>query len=386
MPATPAGPALALRAEAVIDLDAIRTSVGTLCRHAGAAGVMAVVKADGYGHGLVPSARAALDGGATWLATVLVEEAVALRRAGVTAPVLVLLEPPPGAADLAAAHDIDLGCGTVAGLEQAARAGRAAGGAVRVHLKVDTGLARGGATAADWPELVAAARRAETDGGVRVVGLWSHFAHADAPGHATTAAQVARFREAVDVAERAGLRPDVRHLANSAATLTLPDATFDLVRPGVAVYGISPVPATATSADLGLVPAMTLRARVALTKRVPPDTGVSYGHRYTTTRETTLALVPLGYADGVPRAATNAAQVWLGGERRTISGTVCMDQFLVDVGDDHVSAGDEVVLFGPGRDGEPTAQDWAQALDTISYEIITRIGSRVPRTYVGESA
>jgi alanine racemase len=386
VPATAAGPALALRAEAVIDLDAIRTSVATLHRHAGSAAVMAVVKADGYGHGAVQSAHAALDGGATWLGTVLVEEALALRAAGITVPLLVLLEPPQGAAELAVPADIDLGVGTVAGLTAAAQAGRDTGRVARVHLKVDTGLARGGATAAEWPALVEAAVHAEAEGGVRVVGLWSHFAHADAPGHATTAAQVRRFREAVDLAERGGLRPDVRHLANSAATLTLPDAHFDLVRPGVAVYGVSPVPATAGSAELGLRPAMTLRARVALTKRVPADTGVSYGHRYTTGAETTLALVPLGYADGVARAATNTAEVWLHRRRRRISGTVCMDQFLVDVGDDDVSAGDEVVLFGPGDSGEPTAEEWAQALGTISYEIITRVGARVPRTYVGEGA
>ena len=385
MPTT-TGSALELRAEAVVDLDAIRTSVATLCRKAGPAAVMAVVKADGYGHGAEPSARAALEAGATWLGTVLVEEALALRSAGITAPLLVLLEPPPGAADLAVPADIDLGIGTVAGLAAAADAGRATGRPARVHLKVDTGLTRGGAYGDEWPRLVAAAAQAEAHGGVRVVGVWSHFAHADAPGHATTALQVERFRDAVAVAEQAGLRPDVRHLANSAATLTLPEAHFDLVRPGVAVYGVSPVPAVASSAELELLPAMTLRARVALTKRVPANTGVSYGHRYVTDAETTLALVPLGYADGVPRAATNTADVWLAGERRRISGTVCMDQFLVDVGDDAVSAGDEVVLFGPGTSGEPTAEDWAQALGTISYEIVTRVGARVPRTYTGEGA
>jgi alanine racemase len=386
VPATTAGPALALRAEVLVDLDAIRTSVSTLQRHAGDAAVMAVVKADGYGHGAVPSARAALDGGATWLGTVLVEEALALRAAGITARVLVLMEPPPGAAELAVGADVELGIGSVDGLLAAAHAGLAAGRPVHVHLKVDTGLSRGGATGADWPALVAAAAREEAEGGVRVVGVWSHFAHADDPGHPTTATQLARFRDALDVATRGGLRPEVRHIANSAATLTLPDAAFDLVRPGIAVYGISPVPATASSAQLQLAPAMTLRARVALTKRVPAATGVSYGHRYTTSSDATLALVPLGYADGVPRAATNTAEVWLAGARRRISGTVCMDQFLVDVGDDPVETGDEVLLFGPGTHGEPTAQDWARALDTISYEIITRVGTRVPRTYLGEGA
>jgi alanine racemase len=184
------------------------------------------------------------------------------------------------------------------------------------------------------------------------------------------------------VAAAAGLRPEVRHLANSAATLTAPATHFDLVRPGVAVYGLSPIPHLHAPADLGLRPAMTLVSTVALTKRVPAGSGVSYLHRYITQDETTLALVPLGYADGIPRSATNTAQVLLGGSRRTIAGTVCMDQFVLDVGADAVAAGDAVVLFGPGTAGEPTAQDWAEWLGTINYEIVTRVGARVPRTYV----
>jgi alanine racemase len=188
------------------------------------------------------------------------------------------------------------------------------------------------------------------------------------------------FRDAVDTARRLGVDPPLRHLANSAATLTLPDAHFDLVRPGIAVYGLSPVP---RESQFGLVPAMTLRTRVALAKRVPAGAGVSYGHVYTTDRETGLALVPLGYADGVPRDATDRGPLLLGGRRRTISGRVCMDQFVVDIGDDPVTAGDEVILFGPGATGEPTAQDWADTLGTISYEIVTRVGARVPRTYPG---
>ena len=174
--------------------------------------------------------------------------------------------------------------------------------------------------------------------------------------------------------------PRLRHLANSAATVTAPQCHFDLVRPGVAIYGLSPVP---EAGDFGLVPAMTLRSSVAVAKRVPAGSGVSYGHAYVTGRETTLALVPLGYADGVPRAATNIGPVMIGGARHTVSGRVCMDQFVVDVGDAEVAAGDEVVLFGPGTAGEPTAQDWADALDTIHYEIVTRIGPRVPRRYTG---
>ena len=376
----------ALRAEARVDLGAIRHSVGTLARKAGDAAVMAVVKADGYGHGAVPAARAALAGGATWLGVALVEEAVQLRTSGLTAPLLVLMEPPPGAAATAVAHDVVLGLGSLTALDDAAAAGRAAGRPATVHLKADTGLTRGGATGTDWPDLVTAAAKLEAEGPVRVTGVWSHFAHADDPGHPTIDRQLTLFRNALDVAAAAGLRPELRHIANSAATLTLPAAHFDLVRPGIAVYGLSPIPLSETAAGLDLRPAMTLRARVALTKRVPTGTGVSYGQRYTTRTDATVALVPLGYADGVPRAATNTAEVLVAGRRRLISGTVCMDQFVVDCGDDAVAAGDDVVIFGPGTSGEPTAEDWARALQTISYEIVTRVGVRVPRTYVGEEA
>jgi alanine racemase len=361
---------LTTRAEAVVDLDAVRESVTILRDAAGGAEVLAAVKADGYGHGAEQVARAALEAGASWLGVVMVEEGVALRQAGINAPILVMMEPPPGAGRVAAEHALDLGVGSLTSLRDAAEAG------ARVHLKVDTGLSRGGTL--DWPALVEEALRLRAE----VVGIWSHLACADKPGAPSNAAQVARFEEALGVAARLGLTPRLRHLANSAATLTMPEARYDLVRPGIAVYGLSPV----AGETFGLRPAMTLRARVALTKRVPPDTGVSYGHRYRTSAETTLALVPVGYADGVPRAATNVAEVWLGGARRRISGTVCMDQFVVDVGDAAVEAGDVVVLFGEGLHGEPTAQDWADALGTISYEVVTRVGSRVPRTYVGASS
>ena len=252
-----------------------------------------------------------------------------------------------------------------------------------MHLKVDTGLSRGGSTTGDWPDVVEAAAKAEADGLLRVVGVWSHLAYADAPDHETNARQARVFREALDVAAGAGLRPEVRHLANSAAALTAPEQHFDLVRPGIAVYGLSPVPDMATSARLGLRPAMTLTASLVLVKRVPSGSGVSYGHMYTTATETTLGVVPLGYADGVPRAASNVGPVWVTGRRRTVAGRVCMDQLVLDLGDDAAEVGDEVVLFGTGEAGEPTAQDWADATGTISYEIVTRVGPRVPRVYVG---
>ncbi|HEX4430255.1 MAG TPA: alanine racemase [Frankiaceae bacterium] len=369
-------------AEAVIDLDAVRTSTAELVRRAGSAAVMAVVKADGYGHGMLPCARAALDAGAQWLGAAKPSEALQLRACGIEVPILAWLAGPHDDLAPAVGSGIDLSAGAPWMVRQLQAAAAAAGRPARVHLNVDTGLHREGATAADWPELLAAALQAQAEGTLEIIGIWSHFALADDPGHPTVRAQLTHFREALEVAERAGVHPQIRHLANSAATLANPDAHFDLVRPGVAVYGLSPGPLVGKSKELGLVPAMTLTAEVALTKRVPAGSGVSYGHRYHTSAEATLALVPLGYADGVPRHATNLGEVLIGGKRRRIAGTVCMDQFVVDVGDDPVAPGDRVVLFGPGDRGEPTAQDWAEAIGTINYEIVTRVGPRVPRRYV----
>lgn len=369
------------RAEAVIDLDAIQNNVATLAA-ATPAGVMAVVKADGYGHGLLPVARAALAGGASWLGVAIIDEALALRAADLTVPVLAWLWTPDETQRLrqGITGDIDLSVSDVRQLDAVHAAGRDVGRSARIHLKIDTGLSRSGAAATDWPDLVAAAAKAAAEDAVEVVGVWSHFAYADEPGHPTIARQIGRFTDAVEAARRAGLNPQIRHLANSAATLTLPAAHFDLVRPGVAVYGLSPVP---TEGDFGLTPAMTLQAELALVKRVSAGEGVSYGHAYTTSRETSLALVPLGYADGIPRAATNAGPVAVNGRRFTVAGRVCMDQFVLDLGDHAAAAGDLAVLFGPGHNGEPTAGDWAAAVGTIHYEIVTRIGPRVARRYVG---
>jgi alanine racemase len=369
-------------AVARVDLGAIRSNVAALAGGTSAE-VMAVVKADAYGHGLVPSARAAVEGGATWLGTALLDEALALRAAGLTAPrVLAWLMGPGEAWAEALQADVDVSVNAEWALAEVVAAARETGVTARVHLKVDTGLNRGGAAVADWPDLVVAARKAEAEGAVRVVGLWSHFAYADAPGHPTIARQADVFRDAVAHAESAGIDPEVRHLANSAATLTAPDQHFDLVRPGIAVYGLSPVPDVAGPAHYGLRPAMTLAADLVLVKRVPAGSGVSYGHTYTTDRATTLGLVPLGYADGVPRNASNIGPVLAAGRTRTVAGRVCMDQLVLDLGDDRAAAGDEVVLFGTGEDGGPTAQDWAAATGTISYEIVTRVGPRVPREYL----
>ncbi|MYS38483.1 alanine racemase [Streptomyces sp. KhCrAH-43] len=372
-----------LRARAEIDLAALRANVRVLRARAAGAHLMAVVKADAYGHGAVPCARAAREAGAAWLGTATPQEALALRAAGLDGRMLCWLWTPGGPWREAVEADIDVSVSGMWALREVTGAAEAAGRTARVHLKADTGLGRAGCQPADWPELVAAARTAERAGTVRVTGLWSHFACADEPGHPSITAQLETFRDMVAYAEKAGIEPEVRHIANSPATLTVPESHFDLVRTGIAMYGISPSPELGTSADFGLRPVMTLAASVALVKRAPAGHGISYGHHYTTPRETTLGLVPLGYADGIPRHASGRGPVLVGGVRRTIAGRVAMDQFVVDLDGDEPAAGSEAVLFGPGDRGEPSAEDWAEAAGTIAYEIVTRIGGRVPRVHLG---
>ncbi|MER6530707.1 alanine racemase [Streptomyces sp. NPDC001508] len=378
-------PTAPLRARAEIDLTALRSNVRALRALAPGAALMAVVKSDAYGHGAVPCARAALDAGATWLGTATPEEALELRAAGLPGRVMCWLWTPGGPWRQAIEADIDVSVSAMWALREVTAAAREAGLPARVQLKADTGLGRNGCQPADWADLVAAALRAEADGLIRITGLWSHFACADEPGHPSIAAQLTRFREMTAYAEDHGVRPEVRHMANSPATLTLPEAHFDLVRTGIAVYGISPGPEIGTSADFGLRPVMTLAASLALVKHVPGGHGISYGHHYVTPGETTLGLVPVGYADGVPRHASGSGPVLVGGKWRTVAGRVAMDQFVVDLGGDRPETGAEAVLFGPGDRGEPTAEDWAQAAGTIAYEIVTRIGTRVPRVYVNEA-
>ena len=364
--------------EAVIDTTAITDNTAALGEHAGAAEVLAVVKADGYGHGMIPAARAALAGGASWLGVVSVAEAIELREAGITARVLCLMDDPRAGHAAAIARDVDLCVGSTGTLGLVTAAAQAAGRPARVHLKADTGMSRGGASAADWPGLVDAAVAAQAAGHADITGLWSHLACADIPGHPSVGAQLGAFRDAVELAEKAGARPEVRHLANTAATLTLPETWFDLVRPGGGIYGLCTLPG---GPPAWLRPAMTARTWLVQVKRVPAGSGVSYGHRYVTDAATTLGLVPVGYAEGVPRAASGVVEVHAAGRRRPVRGTVCMDQFVIGLGDDAAAAGDDVLLFGPGDAGEPTAQEWADATGTISYEIATGIGCRWPRSY-----
>lgn len=370
-----------MRVEAVIDLDAVSANTRFLLSRARArnpaARLLAVVKADGYGHGAVPCARAALRGGAEYLGLATPGEAVALRAAGIDAPLLAWLWPAGEGVGPALAAGVELGVSSIAHLDAVLAA--ANGDRPRIHVKVDTGLGRNGAGPAELPALldaVAAADRAER---VQLVGVMSHLASADVPDDPSVAAQIDVFRTVLAAAQERGLRVGLRHLANTPATLCHPDAVFDMVRCGIGVYGLNPVPPSQP-----LRPAMTLRATVVLTKRVPSGQGVSYGLTYRTSRETTLALVPLGYADGIPRVASGVGDVLLGGKRRRIAGRVAMDQVVVDCGDDPVIAGDEVLVFGPGDQGEPTADEWAAVCGTINYEIVTRIGPRVPRRFVSE--
>ncbi|MER5862592.1 alanine racemase [Kitasatospora sp. NPDC002040] len=378
-----------VRAEATIDLAALRGNLAALRERTRGPELMAVVKADAYGHGAVSCAREAVAAGARWLGTATPEEALALRAAGIGADlarVLCWLWIPGGPWAQALRAEIDISVSGRWALDELLAAVRETGVQARVHLKADTGLGRNGCQPRDWPELVASARAAEAEGLLKVVGVWSHFAAADEPGHPSIQFQLDSFAEALAQAERAGLRPEVRHLANSPATLLLPQSHYDLVRPGLAMYGLSPVPEVGAPADFGLRPVMALTARLALVKHVPGGHGVSYGHHYTTSGETTLGLVPVGYADGIPRHASGTGPVQVGGKWYTVAGRVAMDQFVIDLGGETARAGDEVLLFGNGEHGEPTAEDWGRACGTISYEIVTRIGSRVPRRYLGASS
>jgi alanine racemase len=368
------------RAEIVVDVAAIRHNVRRLAEFTRTP-VMVVVKADGYGHGMLPVARAARDAGAAWLGAATLDEALALRDAGDAGRLLCWLTVPGDDLMPAVARGIDVTAYTVEELDRLADAVARAGRKARVQLKIDTGLSRGGAAPADWPALVARARAGEEDGTWTVTGIWSHFASSEVPDDPANDAQEKLFREALDLAHEAGLRPEVRHLANSAAAILRPSARFDLVRFGIATYGLDPAPGL-TPPELDLRPAMTVRADLAMVKHVDAGARVSYGGLWVAPRPTTLGLVPVGYADGVLRTAANRAEVHIAGRRRPIRGSVCMDQVVVDLDGDEPAAGATVTLFGPGTAGEPTAQDWAEATGTISYEIVTRVGGRFARRVV----
>ncbi|MEU4674267.1 alanine racemase [Amycolatopsis sp. NPDC023774] len=364
-------------AHAAIDLDAVAHNTALLADST-TAQVMAVVKADGFGHGAVPVATTALSSGATWLGVTTTAEALHLRADGITAPILTWLHTPQDDFGPALLSDIDVSVSSSDHLRAVATSAETLRITAAVHLKVDTGLRRNGAPSDEWPGLVRLARALEKAGHVHVRGVWSHLISGTNAAAASVHTQLRLFDEAVTCARRAGLRPQFRHLAGSAATLGAPDTHYDLVRPGIGLYGVEPHP----NRVYGLRGAMTLRANLILVKRVPAGSGVSYEHEYVTEREGNLGLVPLGYADGVPWAAARRAEVWFAGRRHPAAGRIAMDQFVVDLGDTTAQTGNEVVLFGPGTDGEPTVAEWARWAGTLPHEIVTGIGLRVRRHYI----
>lgn len=391
-------------ARAVIDLDAIAHN-GQLLGKTASTDWMGIIKADAYGHGTLPVARACLNAGATWLGVAQLSEALQLRKlltAGGEehARILCWLLPPRSPQEAAAENsalrravrqEIDLSVPSPDVLAAIVAAARAEHTVARVHLKVDTGMGRGGATDEALPALAAAVKRAETAGDVTLVGLWSHLSRADEPNSGSTETHLKHFLHARETVQAAGLYPQICHLAATGGALWHPDTRQDLVRLGIGLYGLSPNPDVASSEQLGLRPAMRLEARLTQVKTIAAGQPVSYGGTWTAPTDRWIGLVPLGYGDGLPRAASSCGPVSVGGQRTQIVGRVCMDQVMIDLGPAIAGAeapaqpGDVAVLWGDPQlsPGVPSADDWAAAVGTINYEIVTRVGPRVPRVYVG---
>jgi alanine racemase len=372
-------------ATAWVDLDAIAANVRVLAEAARGAALMAVVKADAFGHGAVPVARAALASGASWLGVARIEEAVALRAAHLEAPILAwLLE--PGRIPAALARGIDVSASSTADLEGIARAAEIAGRRARVHLKLDTGLHRAGVPPSSWRPVLRDAARLESTRLLRVVGVWSHLSHGDVVGHPEIARQQERFADGVAVARRFGIRPEVTHLASTGALLQQGPVGGTLARVGAGVYGIDVFGGTLGACPLG--PALTLATRVVAVRDISAGEGVGYGHGWVAERATRLALVALGYADGLPRGAVGSRML-LHGRSVPVVGRISMDQAVLDAGDAPVAVGDPVVVFGRGRpehsqiaEPAPTVDDWARWAGTIPHDVLTGIGTRVERRYV----
>ena len=377
------------RAEALIDLGAIESNVRTLMGKAGKP-ALAVVKADAYGHGLVPVATSALKAGATWLGTALLEEAIALRDAGIKAPIIAWLTPIHEDFQSALEKQIDIAIPSIDHLSALMKAAEKSGKRARIHLEVDTGMSRGGALR-EWPALLHAVSDLVKLRKIEVIGIWSHFARADEPGHAFNDQQLIEFENRVAEAKGFGIEPELLHLSNSAATMNNKKAHFDLIRMGIAMYGLSPdVSQMGSSRELDLMPAMRLRAQLHLVKDVPANSPVGYGGTARTSTDTKLGVIAMGYADGIPRNANSKAGVLVGNKIAPIIGRVSMDQFVVDLGkDSSARSGDWAYLIGNetvtsmGNENSVgyTADSWADASGTINYEIVTRIGPRVPRIY-----
>jgi len=363
-----------MRAIVEVNLNAISNNI-KLVKSKTQAQILAVVKADAYGHGLIPVAKCAIDAGATWLGVALLEEAFLLREAGIKAPIVSWLTPPNSDFKKAIELDIDLAIPSLRHLEVIVAAGKALGKKPRVHIEVDTGMTRGGLLG-EWPEFLIAAKGAD----IEVVGFWSHFARADEPDEIANQNQMLEFENKLAELIASGITPKYIHLANSAATLTNPNSHKNIVRLGIAMYGLSPdVNTLGSSQNLELEPAMTLKAEIQLVKRVPAGSPVGYGGTQITSRDTKLAIITIGYADGIPRNTSNAAGVFAAGRKAAIIGRVSMDQFVVDLGaDSNAVAGEMVEVFGANG---YSIDDWAAASGTINYEIVTRIAARVPRIY-----
>ena len=363
-----------MRAFVEVNLNAISNNI-KLVKSKTQAQILAVVKADAYGHGLIPVAKCAVDAGATWLGVALLEEAISLREAGIKVPIISWLTPPSSDFKQAIELDIDLAIPSLKHLEVIVAAGKALGKKPRVHIEVDTGMTRGGLLG-EWPEFLIAAKGAD----IEVVGFWSHFARADEPDEIANQSQMLEFESKLAQLIATGITPRYIHLANSAATLTNPNSHKNIVRLGIAMYGLSPdVNTLGSSQNLELEPAMTLKAEIHLVKRVPAGSPVGYGGTQTTLRDTKLAIITIGYSDGIPRNASSAAGVFAAGRKAAIIGRVSMDQFVVDLGaDSNAVAGEIVEVFGANG---YSIDDWAAASGTINYEIVTRIAARVPRIY-----
>jgi len=363
------------RAEFLIDLSALASNVSKVKKQCGV-DLMAVVKADAYGHGLVRVASAALKGGASWLGVALLEEAITLRENGIDAPILAWLVSPGSDFESALSMNIDLGVSSIKGLQEVTAAAVKTGKKARIHIEVDTGMTRGGFLD-EWQELLKA-----DFSNLEVVGIFSHFARADEPGQQQNEDQLHKFKHMVSELEKIGIKPSIKHLSNSAATLNDKDSYFSLVRVGIAMYGLTPdITHMGTSKELGLRPAGQLRAKLHLVKEVSKGVPVGYGASAHTPSDTKLGVVAMGYADGIPRVAQGAG-IFVKGKRAPIIGRVSMDQFVVDLGSDSTAkSGDWVIVFGDGSHGEYTADDWGRASSSINYEIVTRIGPRVPRIY-----
>ena len=377
------------RAEVLIDLGAIRENIKYLMAKSGKP-ALAVVKADGYGHGLLPVAKSALSAGASWLGVALLEEARALRQGGISAPIIAWLTPITDDFESAINEDIDIAIPSLAHLAAVTSASKSLGKCARVHLEVDTGMSRGGALN-EWSELVRSAKAYQDSGLIEVIGIWSHFARADESGHEFNKKQLENFKSAVAEAKSVGTTPQVIHLSNSAAAINDVDSHFDLLRLGIAIYGLSPdFSHMGSSEKLNLKPAMSIRARIHLVKDVPAGSQVGYGGSAVTKVDTKLGVIAMGYSDGIPRNANSEAGVLVGNKRAPIIGRVSMDQFVVDLGrDSSAKAGDWAYIIGSNPSdsytsaSSYTADSWASASATINYEIVTRIAARVKRIYQG---